>query len=94
MTRPPGAVASGCAVAAALATLDADGQARAWVAGGGKVIAALGAAGRPDVLGLVEVPIVLGDGVPLFPPGVPGRGLRPIAAEPKPPAAVRLLYGR
>jgi dihydrofolate reductase len=94
MTRPPGAVASGCAVAAALATLDADGQARAWVAGGGKVIAALGAAGRPDVLGLVEVPIVLGDGVPLFPPGVPGRGLRPIAAEPKPSGAMRLLYGR
>jgi dihydrofolate reductase len=64
------------------------------VAGGGKVIAAVGAAGRPDVLGLVVVPIVLGEGIPLFPPGTPGLGLRLIAAEPKPSGAVRLLYAR
>jgi dihydrofolate reductase len=91
---PPGVVARGGEVAEALAALEADGHARVWVAGGGQVIAAVAAAGRLDVLDLVVVPLVLGEGIPLFPPGAPGFGLRLLAAEPKPSGAVRLLYAR
>lgn len=91
---PPGVAARGGAVADALASLESGGHARVWVAGGGQVIAAVAAAGRLDVLDLVVVPTVLGEGIPLFPPGTPGFGLRLIAAEPKPSGAVRLLYAR
>jgi dihydrofolate reductase len=91
---PPGVVARGGTVADALASLEAERHARVWVAGGGRVIAAVAAAGRLDVPDLVVVPIVLGDGVPLFPHGTPGFGLRLEAAEPKPSGAVRLLYAR
>lgn len=91
---PPGVVARSGDVADALAALEADGHARVWLAGGGKMIAAVAAAGRLDVLDLVVVPLVLGDGIPLFPPGTEGFGLRLIGAEPKPSGAVRLLYAR
>lgn len=91
---PPGAVARSGDVAPVLAELDAAGHARVWVFGGGRVIGAVAAAGRLDVLDLAVAPVVLGGGIPLFPPGTPGFGLRLLAAEPKPSGAVRLLYAR
>ena len=91
---PPGVVARGGDVAAVLAEMEAAGHTRVWLFGGGRSIAAVAAAGRLDMLDLVVVPLVLGDGIPLFAPGTAGFGLRLIAAEPKPSGAVRLLYAR
>lgn len=91
---PPGVVARRGDIAPVLAELEAAGHARVWVFGGGRVVAAVAAAGRLDVLDLAVVPVVLGEGIPLFPPGTPCFGLRLLAAEPKPSGAVRLLYAR
>lgn len=91
---PPGVVARRGEVAAVLAELEAAGHGRVWVFGGGQVVAAVAAAGRLDVLDLVVVPVVLGEGIPLFPPGTPGFGLRLLSVEGKPSGGVRLAYAR
>jgi dihydrofolate reductase len=50
--------------------------------------------GRLDMLELTVIPVVLGEGAPLFPPGAPETRLRLLSAEPWIKGAMRLVYGR
>lgn len=70
------------------------GSGRVWIGGGGAVV---GEALRLDLVDDLELfvhPIVLGDGIPLVPFGVPDRALQLVAAETLPRGLVRLAYRR
>jgi len=47
-----------------------------WIFGGGEIARAFLSARRCDTLELCIVPVVIGDGIPLFGPGSPACGLR------------------
>ncbi len=52
------------------------------------------AIGKLDVLELAVIPIVLGDGIPLFPQGTGGLHLRLVKCEAKTKGALHLVYER
>ena len=56
--------------------LESAGERNLWVLGGGKVASQYAAAGLLDELLLTVVPVVLGDGTPLFTEGVPGGPMK------------------
>lgn len=66
---PPGVVAATGPLPAIVAALDAGGHRRIWVEGGGQLLRGMIALGRLDRLEMAVLPLLLGDGVPLFPPG-------------------------
>ena len=49
-------------------------------------------AGRLDVLEMVVLPLLLSDGIPLFPEGTPGLGLRLVKCEPRTGGALHVVY--
>ena len=51
--------------------LEGRGYRKIGVEGGGQLIRGLIAIGRLDVLEMAIIPLVLGDGIPLFPAGTP-----------------------
>lgn len=57
--------------AALAALLESRGHKRVWIEGGGEVVRSFLNAGKLDVLEVAIIPIVLGDGIPLFPAGTP-----------------------
>ena len=59
------------AIVAALRHEPGDGE--IWRFGGGALFASLLAAGQVDRVEVTVAPVLLGDGVPLLPPGVAGR---------------------
>ena len=65
---------------------------RVWVEGGGQVIRGMIAAGKLDVLEMAVLPLVLGEGIPLFPAGTPGLGLRLIKCERRTGGALHVVY--
>ena len=91
---PTGVEARSGDLAAVAAELEARGYGRVWVEGGGQVIRGMVAAGKFDVLEMAIVPIVLGDGIPLFPSGTPEFGLDLVACEPRSGGALHVVYGR
>jgi dihydrofolate reductase len=91
---PPGVEARSGDVAAVVAELEGRGHRRVWVEGGGQLIRSMIAIGKLDVLELAVIPIILGDGVPLFPGGTPELDLRLVKCEPKTKGAVHLVYER
>jgi dihydrofolate reductase len=62
------------------------------VEGGGRLIRGLIAIGRLDVLEMAIIPLVLGDGIPLFPPGTPELSLRMVKCEPRSGGALHVVY--
>jgi dihydrofolate reductase len=78
--------------AAIAAELEGRGYRRVWVEGGGQVIRGMMAAGKLDVLEMAVLPLVLGDGIPLFPEGTPGLGLRLVKCEPRSGGALHVVY--
>ena len=56
--------------------LEGRGYRKIGVEGGGQLIRGLIAIGRLDVLEMAIIPLVLGDGIPLFPAGHAGMPLR------------------
>ena len=62
------------------------------VEGGGQLIRGLIAIGKLDVLEMAIIPLVLGDGIPLFPPATPELPLRLVKSEPKAGGALHLVY--
>jgi hypothetical protein len=56
------------------------------------VIRGMMAVGKLDVLEMALLPLVLGDGIPLFPEGTPGLGLRLVKCEPRSGGALHLVY--
>lgn len=91
---PAGVEARSGDLAAVAAELEARGYGRVWVEGGGQVIRGMVAAGKFDVLEMAIVPIVLGDGIPLFPSGTPEFGLDLVSSEPRSGGALHVVYRR
>jgi dihydrofolate reductase len=91
---PPGAEARSGDMAGVAAELEGRGHRRVWIEGGGQVIRAMIAIGKLDVLELALIPTVLGEGVPLFPPGTGGLALRLVKCEAKAKGALHLVYER
>jgi dihydrofolate reductase len=89
---PPGVEARSGDLAAVAAELEARGYRKVWVEGGGQVIRGMIAAGKLDVLEMAIVPIVLGDGIPLFPSGTPGLKLALKSCAPRSAGALHVVY--
>ncbi len=89
---PPGVEVRSGDLAAVTAELEARGYARVWIEGGGQVIRGMIAAGKLDVLEMAIVPIVLGDGIPLFPPNTPELKLMLKSCAPRSGGALHLIY--
>lgn len=91
---PPATEARSGDMAGVAAELEGRGHRRVWIVGGGQVIRSMIAIGRFDVLEMALIPTVLGDGIPLFPPGTAGLGFRLAKCETKAKGALHLVYER
>lgn len=89
---PPGVEARPAEFAAVAAELEGRGCRRVWVEGGGQVIRGFLEVGKLDVLEMAVLPLVLGDGIPLFPSGTPGLGLKLKSCEPRTGGALHVVY--
>lgn len=89
---PPGVEARSGDLDAVAAELEARGYGLVWVEGGGQVIRGMIAAGKFDVLEMAIIPIVLGDGIPLFPSGTPELKLELRSCEPRSGGALHIIY--
>jgi dihydrofolate reductase len=67
---------------------------RVWIEGGGVVVRDMIALGKLDILELAVIPVVLGNGIPLFPDGTGESKLVLDAAKPWIKGAVHLVYRR
>jgi len=74
--------------------LAARGYRKIGVEGGGRLIRGLIAIGRLDILEMAIIPLVLGDGIPLFPGGTPELQLTLVKCEPKSGGALHVVYRR
>ena len=72
--------------------LEARGYRKVGIEGGGQLIRGLIGIGRLDVLEMAIIPLVLGDGIPLFPPGTPELPLRLANCAPKSGGAIHVIY--
>ena len=81
-------------VAAVADELEGRGYRRVWIEGGGLVVRSMIAIGKLDVLEMAVIPVILGDGVPLFPAGTGELRLRLVRCETKAKGALHLVYER
>ncbi len=63
-----------------------------WCMGGGRVLADFLAAGEIDAIDIGVMPIALGAGIPLFPPGFPRTALKLVRCKPYSNGVIRLKY--
>ncbi len=91
---PPGVEARAGDPAAIAAELEARGCRRVWIEGGGQLIRSMIAVGKLDRLEMAVIPLILGDGIPLFPPGTSELKLRLLHCETKAKGALHLVYER
>jgi dihydrofolate reductase len=77
-------------VVAALRTEAGDGE--IWLFGGGVLFASLLAAGQVDRVEVTVVPVLVGGGVPLLPPGAPRTALQLTDTRRYPSGMVTLSY--
>jgi dihydrofolate reductase len=91
---PAGVEARSGDVATVAAELEARGYRRVWIEGGGQVVRSMIAIGKIDVLEVAMIPIILGDGIPLFPQGTDELKLRLVRCEIKAKGALHLVYER
>jgi dihydrofolate reductase len=74
--------------------LETRGYRKIGIEGGGQLIRGLIAIGRLDVLEIAIIPLVLGDGIALFPLGTPELPLRLARCEQKSAGALHVVYER
>ena len=91
---PPGVEVRSGDIAAVAAELESRGYRRVWIEGGGQLIRTMIDIGKLDVLELAVIPIILGDGIPLFPQGTGRLHLRLVKCEAKASGALHLVYER
>lgn len=91
---PAGVEARAGAVEAVVAELEARGCRHVWIEGGGQVLRSMIALGKIDRLEMAVIPVILGEGIPLFPPGTGEMKLRLLHCETKAKGALHLIYGR
>lgn len=89
---PPLVEARAGDLAPVAAELESRGYARVWIEGGGKLLRGMMSVGKVDVLEMMVIPIILGDGIPLFPQGVPEARLSLERARPWIKDALHLVY--
>jgi dihydrofolate reductase len=77
-------------IVAALRAEPGDGE--IWLFGGGELFGSLLAAGQVDTVEVTVVPILLGGGVPLLPPGAPRTTLSLTGTHTYPSGMVTLSY--
>jgi dihydrofolate reductase len=81
-------------MAALTKQLEGRGYRRVWIEGGGQIIRSVIAIGKLDVLEMAVIPIILGDGIPLFPQGTGELKLRLAKCETKAGGALHVVYER
>lgn len=91
---PAGVEIIGGGVEAAVAALESRGHARIWAEGGGRLLRGLMAIGRLDRLEMAVVPLVLGEGPMLFPPGTVETRFRLVEARTVEGGCLHLVYDR
>ena len=91
---PAGVEARRGDVAAVAEEIERRGYRRVWIEGGGQVVRSMIAIGKLDVLEMAVVPVILGDGIPLFPLGTGELKLRLARCEAKAKGALHLVYER
>lgn len=91
---PPPGVRARPDLAALVAEIEARPFRRVWIEGGGQLLRGLLGLGRLDVLEMAVIPVVLGEGIPLFPAGTPEGWLRLRHCEAKEGGALHLIYDR
>ncbi len=64
------------------------------IGGGGQIVRGMLALGRLDVPEMALIPVVLGDGIRLFPAGTPETTLRLVRCEAEPRSALHLVCER
>jgi dihydrofolate reductase len=57
------------------------GRSKVWLVGGGRTVRAFLEASAVDRLAIYTIPILLGDGIPMFPAGFPESRWRPVGAR-------------
>jgi dihydrofolate reductase len=91
---PPLVEARSGDLAAIADELEKRGYRKIGVEGGGRLIRGLIAIGKLDVLEMAVIPLVLGEGIPLFPDGTAELELRLTKCEPKTGGAIHVVYER
>jgi dihydrofolate reductase len=89
---PPEVEARPGDLVALVGELEQCGCRRVAVEGGGQLVRGLIAIGKLDVLEMALIPLVLGSGIPLFPPGTPELSLGLVSCQPKSGGALHLVY--
>lgn len=79
---------------AVVAELEARGCGRVWIEGGGRLVRDMLALGKLDVLEMAVIPVVLGEGIPLFPDGAPETWFELESVRPWVRGAVWVVYRR
>jgi len=67
---------------------------RVGIEGGGQLIRGMIEIGKLDVLEMAIIPLVLGEGIPLFPAGTPELKLRLISCQARDGGALHVVYER
>ncbi len=95
LTNPPACVeVRNAPLADVIAEIEGADYQRIWVEGGGHLIRDLLALNRVDRLELAVIPVILGDGVPLFPTPGHAAAFTLSACEPAGADVARLVYDR
>ena len=94
LVDPPPKVEACPDLAALVREVEAKGLRKIGVAGGGQLLRGLVALERLDRLEMAIVPIVLGDGIPLFPAGTPEHRLRLVSCAARTGGALHVVYER
>jgi dihydrofolate reductase len=89
---PPGVEFRAGPLDAVVEEIESRGTRRGWVFGGGQLLRGMLAIGKLDVLEMAVIPIVLGQGIPLFPPGTKETPLRLRHCEARAGGALHLVY--
>ncbi len=77
-----------------LSDIEARGLERAWMVGGASLAGAFRAQNLIDEYRITVLPVILGDGIPLFPDCGPTQRLQTVSATKLGGGAVSLLYSR
>lgn len=91
---PEGVEARSGALGAVVAELEERGYGRVWIEGGGRLVRDMLALGKLDLLEMAVIPVVLGEGIPLFPEQTPGTWFDLESVRPWIKGAVWVVYRR